>query len=70
MKYDLVCQYFSRNLSSHDACDSACMKKSYYITGILKEKEEVVKEAIKKSGLTVEEVTYQGDWCSITAKKN
>ena len=43
---------------------------AYYITsGILNVKEEVVREAVQKAGLTIEEVTYQGEWVSITARK-
>lgn len=47
------------------------MKKgAYYITsGILDVKEEVVVEAVKVAGLTVVEVTHQGEWVSITARK-
>lgn len=47
------------------------MKKgSIYITsGIIDDKEEVVKEAVLKAGLEVLEVTYQGEWVSITARK-
>ena len=47
------------------------MKKgAYYITsGILDVKEEVVVEAVKAAGLTVVEVTHQGEWVSITARK-
>lgn len=48
------------------------MKKgAYYITsGILDVKEEVVVEAVKASGLTVVEVTHQGEWVSVTARKD
>lgn len=48
------------------------MKKgAYYITsGILDVKEEVVVEAVKAAGLTVVEVTHQGEWVSITARKD
>lgn len=48
------------------------MKKgAYYITsGILDVKEEVVVEAVKAAGLTVVEVTYQGEWVSVTARKD
>ena len=44
------------------------MKKgAYYITsGILDVKEEVVVEAVKAAGLTVVEVTHQGEWVSVT----
>jgi ribosomal protein L11 methyltransferase len=45
-------------------------KGAYYITsGILDVKEEVVVEAVKAAGLTVVEVTHQGEWVSITARK-
>ena len=48
------------------------MKKgSYYITsGILDVKEDVVVQAIKEAGLTLVEVTHQGEWVSVTARKD
>ena len=48
------------------------MKKgAYYITsGILDVKEEGVVEAVKAAGLTVVEVTHQGEWVSVTARKD
>ena len=48
------------------------MKKgAYYITsGILDVKEEVVKEAVKAAGLTLIEVTRQGEWVCVTARKD
>ena len=48
------------------------MKKgAYYITsGTLDVKEEVVVEAVKAAGLTVVEVTHQGEWVSVTARKD
>ena len=48
------------------------MKKGgYYITsGILDVKEEVVCEAVKKAGLTLVEVTRQGEWVCVTARKD
>lgn len=48
------------------------MKKgAYYITsGILDVKEEVVVQAVKNAGLTVVEVTHQGEWVSVTARKD
>lgn len=48
------------------------MKKgAYYITsGILDVKEEVVVEAVKAAGLAVVEVTHQGEWVSVTARKD
>ncbi|PXV93478.1 [LSU ribosomal protein L11P]-lysine N-methyltransferase [Lachnotalea glycerini] len=42
----------------------------YYITsGIIDMKEEAVVTAVNKSGLEVVEVTYQGEWVSVTARK-
>lgn len=48
------------------------MKKGgiYITSGIIDEKEEVVVEAVKKAGLEVLEVTHQGEWVSVTARKN
>ena len=47
------------------------MKKgAYYITsGILDVKEEVVVKAVKDDGLQLVEVTHQGEWVSVTARK-
>lgn len=46
-------------------------KGGIYITsGIIDDKEETVVEAVKKVGLEVLEVTYQGEWVSVTARKN
>ncbi|MFR6512871.1 MAG: 50S ribosomal protein L11 methyltransferase [Ruminococcus sp.] len=46
-------------------------KGGIYITsGIIDDKEENVVEAVKKAGLEVLEVTYQGEWVSVTARKN
>lgn len=46
-------------------------KDAYYITsGILDVKEKVVVEAVKAAGLTVVEVTHQGEWVSVTARKD
>ena len=47
------------------------MKKgAYYITsGILDVKEEVVIMAVKDAGLQLVEVTHQGEWVSVTARK-
>lgn len=49
----------------------AQMKKGavYITSGIINEKENSVKEAIEKAGLTILETTYQGEWVSITARK-
>ena len=48
------------------------MKKGgiYITSGIIDNKEETVVEAVKAAGLEVLEVTYQGEWVSVTARKN
>lgn len=42
----------------------------YITSGILDEKEEIVVQAARQSGLEVLEVTRQGEWVSVTARKN
>ena len=43
----------------------------YFITsGIIDFKENEVKAAIEKAGLTVVEINHQGEWVNITARKN
>ena len=42
----------------------------YITSGIIDEKEETVVKAVKEAGLEVLEVTYQGEWVSVTARKN
>lgn len=45
-------------------------KGGIYITsGIIDDKEETVVEAVKAAGLKVLEITYQGEWVSVTARK-
>lgn len=45
-------------------------KGGIYITsGIIDDKEQTVVDAVKKAGLEVLEVTYQGEWVSVTARK-
>ena len=41
----------------------------YITSGILNVKEEVVKEAVTAAGLEIVEVTHQGEWVSVTARK-
>ncbi len=41
----------------------------YITSGIIDDKEQLVREAIEKAGLEILEVTYQGEWVSVTAKK-
>lgn len=42
----------------------------YITSGIIDNKEETVVEAVKAAGLHVLEVTYQGEWVSVTARKS
>lgn len=43
---------------------------AYYITsGIIQGKEELVQEAMKSAGLTIDAVTYQGEWVNVTGRK-
>lgn len=45
-------------------------KGGIYITsGIIDDKEQTVVDAVKDAGLEVLEVTYQGEWVSVTARK-
>ena len=41
----------------------------YITSGIIDDKETTVVEAVKAAGLKVLEVTYQGEWVSVTAQK-
>lgn len=47
------------------------MKKGgiYITSGIIDDKEQTVVDAVKAAGLEVLEVTYQGEWVSVTARK-
>ncbi len=47
------------------------MKKGgvYITSGIIDTKEQAVREAVEAAGLKILEVTYQGEWVSITAQK-
>lgn len=46
-------------------------KGGIYITsGIIDDKEETVVKAVKDAGLEVLDVTYQGEWVCVTARKN
>ena len=42
----------------------------YITSGIIDEKETVVVDAIKQAGMEVLEVHHQGEWVSVTARKN
>ena len=41
----------------------------YITSGIIDDKEDTVRKAVEAAGLKVLEVTYQGEWVSITAQK-
>jgi ribosomal protein L11 methyltransferase len=48
------------------------MKKGavYITSGIINTKEEEVRKAVEAAGLEILEITYQGEWVSVTARKN
>ena len=41
----------------------------YITSGIIEDKEQTVREAVEAAGLETVEVTYQGEWVSVTARK-
>lgn len=41
----------------------------YITSGIIDDKEDVVREAVERAGLEILEVTYQGEWVSVTSRK-
>lgn len=41
----------------------------YITSGIINDKEQVVRDAVEAAGLELVEVTYQGEWVSVTARK-
>ncbi len=41
----------------------------YITSGIIDDKENCVREAVEKAGMEILEVTYQGEWVSVTARK-
>ena len=41
----------------------------YITSGIIDDKEDLVVETVKKAGLELVKVTYQGEWVSVTARK-
>lgn len=42
----------------------------YITSGIIDNKEQTVRDAVEAAGLEILEVTYQGEWVSVTAKKH
>ena len=41
----------------------------YITSGIIDNKEQVVRDAVTRAGLEVIDVTYQGEWVNVTARK-
>lgn len=41
----------------------------YITSGIIDDKENVVREAVERAGMKILEVTYQGEWVSVTGMK-
>ena len=41
----------------------------YITSGIIDDKENAVKEAVLAAGMEILEITYQGEWVCITARK-
>lgn len=41
----------------------------YITSGIIDDKEQTVRDAVEEAGLTILEVTYQGEWVSVTCQK-
>ena len=41
----------------------------YITSGIINDKEQTVRDAVEAAGLKILEVTYQGEWVSVTAQK-
>ena len=42
----------------------------YITSGIIDDKEQTVRDAVEAAGLQILEVTYQGEWVSVTCRKN
>lgn len=42
----------------------------YITSGIIDDKEDIVREAVEKAGMKILEVTYQGEWVSVTGMKS
>ncbi len=65
------CEYFSgRSGPLTPVIVNQLKEGGIYITsGIIDDKETVVTEAVKAAGLELLEVTYQGEWVSVTARK-
>ena len=71
-KYDVVANILADVLVPLTPVILNQLKKGgvYITSGIIDDKEDTVVEAVKAAGLEVLEVTYQGEWVSVTARKN
>ena len=71
--YDLVVANILADILVHLTPSLVDHMKSgalYVTSGILLEKENLVRGAMEKAGLTVIEVTTQGDWCCVVGRKD
>ena len=72
-KYDMVCANILAEVlvPLTPVIASRMQKGGVYITsGIIEDKEDVVVNAVKAAGLELLEINYQGEWVSVTARKN
>ncbi len=72
-RYDIVViNILAEVLVSLTPAVAPCLKKGgiYITSGILAEKVPLVRQAMEAAGLEVLEVTEQGEWASVTARKN
>lgn len=72
-KYDMVCaNILAEVLVPLTPVIASRMKKGgvYIASGIIEDKEDVVVNAVKAAGLELLEINYQGEWVSVTARKN
>ena len=71
-KYDLVtANILADVLVPLTPAAARCLKEGgvYISSGILQEKEQMVADAVRKAGLEILEITRQGEWVSVTARK-
>ena len=72
-KYDMVCaNILAEVLVPLTPVIASRMKKGgvYITSGIIEDKEDVVVNAVKAAGLELLEINYQGEWVSVTARRN
>ena len=71
-KYDLVtANILADVLVPLTPAVARCLKEGgvYISSGVLQEKEQMVADAVRKAGLEILEITRQGEWVSVTARK-